>query len=147
MSTDADRAAAEKAEADKKVAEDAAAATKAAASAWPTGGYNSFIPLLLFSVLAMLALYVDISAISVVCASLIEYQYVCICVNAMLVIYSWINLIEKLPIYSTIQKPILCRNFSASGFAAALKLDKFTGSYFKRWQTKTTLWLTAMNVF
>ena len=43
MSTDADRAAAEKAEADKKVAEDAAAATKAAASAWPTGGYNSFI--------------------------------------------------------------------------------------------------------
>ena len=50
MSTDAERAAAEKAEADKKAAEDAAAATKAAASAWPTGGYNSFIPLLLFSV-------------------------------------------------------------------------------------------------
>ena len=124
MSTDADRAAAEKAEADKKVAEDAAAATKAAASAWPTGGYNSFIPLLLFSVLAMLALYVDLSAISVVCATLTEYQYAIICVNAMLVIYSWINLIEKLPIYSTIQKPIMCRNFSASGFAAALKPDK-----------------------
>ena len=41
----------------------------------------------------------------------------------------------------------MCRNFSASGFAAALKPDKFTGTYFKRWQTKTTLWLTAMNVF
>uniref|UniRef100_M8AQ09 Pentatricopeptide repeat-containing protein n=1 Tax=Aegilops tauschii TaxID=37682 RepID=M8AQ09_AEGTA len=92
MSTDAERAAAEKADADKK----------AAASAWPTGGYNSFIPLLLFSVLAMLALYVDLSAISVVCASLTEYQYAIICVNAMLVIYSWINLIEKLPIYSTL---------------------------------------------
>ena len=49
----------------------------------------------------MLALYVDLSAISVVCASLTEYQYAFICVNAMLVIYSWINLIEKLPIYST----------------------------------------------
>ena len=99
MSTDAERAAAEKAEADKKAAEDAAAATKAAASAWPTGGYNSFIPLLLFSVLAMLTLYVDLSAISVVCACLTEYQYAFICVNAMLVIYSWIKLIEKLPIY------------------------------------------------
>uniref|UniRef100_M8BL73 DUF1618 domain-containing protein n=1 Tax=Aegilops tauschii TaxID=37682 RepID=M8BL73_AEGTA len=74
MSTDAERAAAEKAEADKKAAEDAAATTKAAASAWPTGGYNSFIPLLPFSVLAMLALYVDLSAISVVCASLTEYH-------------------------------------------------------------------------
>ena len=37
MSTDADRDAAEKLEAEKKAAEDAAAA---AASAWPTGGYN-----------------------------------------------------------------------------------------------------------
>ena len=101
MSTDAERAAAEKAEADKKAAEDAAAATKAAASAWPTVGYNSFIPLLLFSVLAMLALYVDLSAISVVCASLTEYQYVFIFVNVVLVIYLWINLIKKLPIYST----------------------------------------------
>ena len=35
----------------------------------------------------------------------------------------------------------------SNGFAAALKPDKFTGTYFKRWQTKTTLWLTAMNVF
>ena len=73
MSTDAERATAEKTEADKKAAEDAAADTKAAASAWPTGGYNSFIPLLLFSVLAMLALYVDLSAIIVVCACLTEY--------------------------------------------------------------------------
>ena len=74
-SADAERAAAEKAEADKKAAEDAAAAIKAAASAWPTGGHNSFIPLLLFSVLTMLALYVDLSAISVVCACLSAYQY------------------------------------------------------------------------
>ena len=99
MSTDADRAAAEKAEAEKKAAEDAAVAA-AAASAWPIGGYNSLIPLLLISVLAMLALYVDVSAISVVCAYMVEYQHVINTVNAMLVIYSWIKLIEKLPIYS-----------------------------------------------
>ena len=147
MSTDADRAAAEKAEAEKKAAEDAAATAAAAASAWPIGGYNSLIPLLLISVLAMLAPYVDVSAISVVCAYMVEYQHVRNTVNAMLVIYTWIKLIEKLPIYSAIQKPTMCRNFSASGFAAALKPDKFTGTYFKRWQTRTTLWLTAMNVF
>jgi hypothetical protein len=62
-------------------------------------------------------------------------------------IISWIKLIEKWPIYSAIQKPNLCRNFSNHGFAAALKPDKFTGAYFKHWQTKTILWLTAMNVF
>ena len=37
------RAAAEKLEAEKKATEDVAAAI--AASAWPIGGYNSFIPL------------------------------------------------------------------------------------------------------
>jgi len=78
MSTDADRAAAEKAEAEKKAAEDAAAA---AASAWPIGGYNSLILLLLISVLAMLALYVDVSAMSVVCAYMVEYQHVLNTVN------------------------------------------------------------------
>ncbi|KAM3408252.1 hypothetical protein ACQJBY_001433 [Aegilops geniculata] len=65
----------------------------------------------------------------------------------MLMIYSWIYLIEKLPIFLSIQKPNVCRSFSNSGFAAALKPSPFTGTYFKRWQTKTTLWLTAMNVF
>ena len=107
MSTAAERAAAEKAEADKKAAEDAAAATKAAASAWPTGGYNSFIPLLIIFILAVLAVCVDLSTVCLVRACLDQSQYVINLVNAMLVIYSWINLIEKLPIYSTIQKPIL----------------------------------------
>ena len=114
MSTDAKRAAAEKIEADKKAAEDVNAATAVAAFARSTGGYNSFIPLLLFYVLAMLALYVDLSAISVVCACMIEYQYAIISVNSMLLIYSWIILIEKLPIYPAIQKPIICRNFLAA---------------------------------
>ena len=130
MSTDAERAAAEKLEADKKAA--AAAATAAAASAWPTGGYNAYIPLMIISVLAILVLCVDLSTVCVVRARLDQYQYVANSVNAMLVIYLWIKLVEKLHIYSAIQKPIMCRNFSASGFAAALKLDKFTGTYFKR---------------
>ena len=73
MSTDAERAAAKKVEADKKAAEDAAAATTAAAFAWPTGGYNAFIPLLFIFGNS---------------------------VNAMLVIYLWIKLVETLPVYS-----------------------------------------------
>ena len=73
---EADRLAIEKLEADKKAAEDAAAATAAAASAWATGRYNSIISLLLFSVIAMLALYIDVSAISVACACVIQYQHV-----------------------------------------------------------------------
>jgi hypothetical protein len=76
-----------------------------------------------------------------------EYQYALSTVYVMPVFYSWINIIEKLPIYSAIQKPNVCRSFSNAGFAAALKPTPFTGTYFKRWQTKTTLWLTAMNVF
>ncbi|KAK3137089.1 hypothetical protein QOZ80_5BG0447690 [Eleusine coracana subsp. coracana] len=34
-----------------------------------------------------------------------------------------------------------------AGFVNALRPDKFTGVYFKRWQVKVILWLTAMNVF
>jgi hypothetical protein len=143
-----DRLAAEKLEADKKDAEDtAAAATTAAASAWPTRGYNTFIPLLSISALAVLALCVDVSTVCTVRACLDQNQYVLNSVNTMLVICLWIKLVRKLPTYSAIQKPIMCRNFLASGFAAALKPDKFTGMYFKHWQTKTTLWLMAMNVF
>ena len=101
--SDADRLAAEKLEADKKAAEDAAAAaTAAAASAWPTGGYNAFIPLLIISVLAVLALCVDLSTVCVVRACLDQYQYVVNSVNAMLVIYLWIKLVKKLPIYSAL---------------------------------------------
>ena len=85
MSTDADRAAAEKAEADKKAAEDAAAA---AAANWPIGGYNSFIPLLFIYVLAVLALLVDVSTVCVVRACLDRNQYAINSVNTMLMIIS-----------------------------------------------------------
>ncbi|KAK1644347.1 hypothetical protein QYE76_062152 [Lolium multiflorum] len=66
------------------------------------------------------------------------------CASVMLL--SVINLIRKLPNNPTIQKPYMHRQFSPSGFAAALKPSPFTGSHFKRWQNKTLLWLTAMGV-
>src|SRR5436190_20283740 len=50
------------------------------------------------------------------------------------------------PIISTIQKPDF-RTFSATGFAAALKLTVFYGAIYKRWRAKMILWLTAMNVY
>ncbi|KAK1606289.1 hypothetical protein QYE76_029962 [Lolium multiflorum] len=40
----------------------------------------------------------------------------------------------------------MVKQFSPSGFAAALKPSPFTGSHFKRWQNKTLLWLTSMGV-
>jgi len=64
----------------------------------------------------------------------------------MFTVYFWIRLTEYVLIYSAIQKPYY-RQFSAQSFAATLEPEKFTGSHFKRWQTRTTLWLTAMNVF
>ncbi|KAK3130497.1 hypothetical protein QOZ80_6BG0494210 [Eleusine coracana subsp. coracana] len=65
----------------------------------------------------------------------------------MLMIYFWINIKLKVLIYPTIQKSY-CRHFSfMAGFVDALRLEKFTGMHFKRWQVKVTLWFTAMNVF
>ena len=99
--SDADRLDAEKLEADKKAAEDTATtATVAAASAWPTGGYNAYNPLLIISVLAILALRVDVSTVCVIRARLDHYQYVTNSFNSMLVIYLWTKLVKKLPIYS-----------------------------------------------
>ena len=96
MSIDANHAAAEKAEADKKAAAAAAAATTAA---WPIGGYTSFIILVFLSVITVLAICVDVSTICVVHALLDRNQCVINVVHVMLMIYSWINLIEKLSIF------------------------------------------------
>jgi hypothetical protein len=90
MSSEADQAAA-----DKRVANEAgaAAASAAAASAnWPTGGFYMLIPLLLISM--CIASDIDVSTICLVLHSyMIKYQYV----HVMLIFYSWINIIEKLP--------------------------------------------------
>ena len=47
---------------------------------------------------------------------------------------------------STIQK-LYCSNFSATGFAAALKPNVFDGANYKCWHARMVLWLTAMNVY
>ena len=100
MSTDTDRLTAEKAAADKRAADEAAASAAATAS-WPTGGYNSLIPLLLISVCAILVICVDVSTICLVRDNMIKYQDVLSNIYVMLIIYSWINLIKKLFIFST----------------------------------------------
>jgi hypothetical protein len=95
MSSEADQAAA-----DKRVADEAAAAASAAATSanWPTGGYYMLIPLLLISICIVLAIYVDVSTICLVLHSyMIKYQYV----HVILMFYSWINIIEKLPRFLT----------------------------------------------
>ena len=52
----------------------------------------------------------------------------------------------KMPKFLTIQKPDI-RQFSISGFVAALKLNDFDGTNYKRWHAKMVLWLTAMNCY
>ena len=61
----------------------------------------------------------------------------------MLLIF-WIKFNMKIPKFLIIQKPDI-RQFSISGFAAALKPDDFDGTNYKRWRAKMVLWLTAMN--
>jgi hypothetical protein len=90
MSSEADQAAA-----DKRAADEAAAA---ASANWPTGGYYMLIPLLLTSMCIVLVIFVDVSTICLVLHSyMIKYQYV----HVMLMFYSWINIIEKLPRFLT----------------------------------------------
>jgi len=52
----------------------------------------------------------------------------------------------KIPKFLTIQKPDI-RQFSLSGFAAALKPNDFDGTNYKRWRAKMVLWLTPMNCY
>jgi hypothetical protein len=58
-------------------------------------------------------------------------------------------IMEIVPNFPTIQKPN-CRHFpqlSMAGFTDALRLDKFIGVHFKRWQYKAEFLLTMMKVF
>jgi hypothetical protein len=102
MSSDADNLAAEQAAANRRAA-DEAAANAAASANWPTGGYSLLTPLMLISMCIVLAISVDVSTICLVLHSyMIKYQYV----HVMLMFYSWINIIGKLPRFSTIDSQI-----------------------------------------
>ena len=63
----------------------------------------------------------------------------------MFMIYLFRNLIMQLSNYSTIQKSYARQSvdFTTAGFADVLRLDKFIGVQFKRWQVKVRLWLTS----
>ena len=122
---------ADDAAAKKKATDDAEAAAAAAALAWPTGGYDLFIPCLLVLMLAVYVLLIEGSILCSVPASMLRYRYEIHTIYAMLAVYSWISLIGKMLIFPTIQKPYF-RLFSIQGFAATLKPEKFTGTHFKR---------------
>ena len=124
MSTDADRVDAEKAAADKRIAYEADASAAATAD-WPTGGYNTFTPLMFTFTCVVLVVCIDVSTICLVRAYIIKIQYVISTAYVMFMIYYWIKLIKQLLNFSTIQKPNLCRQFSIHGFAAALKPAPF----------------------
>ena len=129
---------ADDAAAKKKATDDAEAAAAAVALAWPTGGYDLFIPRLLVLLLAVYVLLIEDSILCSIRASMLRYLYDMHTVYAMLIVYSWISPIGKVLIFPTIQKPYF-RHFSIQGFVATLKPKKFIGTHFKRWQTRTTL--------
>lgn len=116
---------ADDAAAKKKASAHAEAAAAAAALAWPTGGYDSFIPYLPVHVLAVYMLFIDVSVVCTVRAHMLRYRYEMHTVFTILTIYSWIRLVRKVLTFPTIQKPYF-RHFSTHGFAATLKPEKFT---------------------
>ena len=63
----------------------------------------------------------------------------------VLLIFSWIKLILKLPKFLTIQKSD--RHFSLVDFAGMLKSNVFEGTHYKRWRQRCILWLTAMHCY
>jgi hypothetical protein len=71
-------------------------------------------------------------------------------VLATIVMFNILKLIMEIVHNSpTIQKPN-CRKFpelNMASFTDALKLNKFTGVHYKRWQYKDELWVTMMKVF
>ena len=79
---------ADDAAAKKKATDDAEAAAAAAALAWPTGGYDLFIPRLLVLVLAVYVLLIDGSLLCSVRVSMLRYRYEMHTVFTMLTVYS-----------------------------------------------------------
>src|SRR3954470_11263496 len=113
----------------KKATDESQAAAAAAALAWPTAGYDLFIPILLVYMLAVYVLYIDVSAQGFIRASMFSFRYEMHAANVMFTVYLWIRLTENVLISLAIQKPYY-RQFSAQSFAATLKPEKFSGLHF-----------------
>ena len=135
---------------------DAAAATAAANGGAPpvveplvipsTNSYVSFTLLLFPLIIVAYAVGVDVLGFHLPSSYMSTLCTIANLGNSFVMIYTWIKLMQKLLIISTIQK-LYFRLFSRQGFAACLKPSPFTGAHFKRWQTKCTLWLMAMDAF
>ena len=87
------------------------------------------IPLLIISLSVILVICVDVSTIYLVHGFIIKFQYVISTTHVMFMFYPWINLIEQLLKYSTIQKSNLCRKFLIQGVVDTLKPTPFTGTF------------------
>ena len=78
---------ADDAAAKKKATDDAGAAAAAVALAWPTGGYDLFIPHLLVHMLAVYVVFINISILCIVRAHMFRYRYELHIVIVMLTVY------------------------------------------------------------
>ena len=107
-----DESTATKAAALKKATDESQAAAAAAALAWPTVGYDSFIPFILVHVIAVYALLVDVSVVDYICAHMFSFRYELHAVNAMFTVYSWIRLTENMLIYLSFLLPMETRNMN-----------------------------------
>ena len=116
-----------------------------ALSMGPSAGYISILKLVKFNLFSAMISMMFIN-IFVANLSSSKITHVHIFVIRNLLIFFWINFNMKLPKFLTIQKPDI-RQFSVSGFAAALKPNNFDGINYKIWRAKMVLWLTAMNCY
>jgi hypothetical protein len=116
-----------------------------ALSMGPSAGYMSILKLvkfnLFFTMISMM--FINIFAANL---SSSKITHVHIFVITIFLLFFWINFNMKLPKFLTIQKPDI-RQFSISGFAAALKPNDFDETNYKIWRAKMVLWLTAMNCY
>ena len=104
-----------------------------ALSMGPSAGYNSileFLKLNIFSATICMS-FMSISATSASSNIIHMHRHV---VTKLLWIF-WIKFNMKMPKFLTIQKSDV-KQFSVSGFAAALKLDDFDGTNYRRTRAK-----------
>ena len=109
----------------------------------PSTGYISILKLvksnLFFAMISMLFMNIFATNLRY---SKITHVHIFIITNLLL--FFWINFNMKMPKFLTFQKRNN-RQFSVSGFAAALKPNNFDGKNFMIWRAKMVLWLAAMN--
>ncbi|KAK1665599.1 hypothetical protein QYE76_053758 [Lolium multiflorum] len=68
-------------------------------------------------------------------------------VGAPTVVFNAVYFDPSFPSSTTLSSIRQFPELTMAGFADALRLDKFTGVHFKRWQIKATLWLTHLKLF